>query len=75
MVQRDFNQNDHCTQLTLLYSTINIIKIKLIFSKTEFDYNSYISPRMVSLLFCVAEGSPTTLKSRTPSMKSVKKSI
>ena len=49
MVQRDFNQNYHCTQLNLLYSTSNTIKIKLIFSKTKFDHNSY-TPRMTSLL-------------------------
>ena len=50
MVQRDFNQNYHCTQLASLYSTSNTIKMKLIFNKTNFDLNSYISHRMTSLL-------------------------
>ena len=55
MVQRDFNQNYHCTQLASLYSTSNTIKMKLIFSKTKFDHYSYISHRItVACYLCVA---------------------
>ena len=50
MVQRDFSQNYHCSQLASLYSTSNTIKIKLIFSKTKFDHNSYICPRWALLI-------------------------